>query len=45
MTRKFDGDRLLVATHNQGKLDEITELLKPLGFRSSVRPKWACPNR
>lgn len=31
MTRKFDGDRLLVATHNQGKLDEITELLKPFG--------------
>ncbi|WP_299936366.1 RdgB/HAM1 family non-canonical purine NTP pyrophosphatase [uncultured Pelagimonas sp.] len=31
MTRKFEGDRLLVATHNQGKLDEITELLKPFG--------------
>lgn len=31
MSRKFDGDRLLVATHNQGKLDEITELLKPFG--------------
>ncbi|MBN8187996.1 RdgB/HAM1 family non-canonical purine NTP pyrophosphatase [Salipiger thiooxidans] len=31
MTRKFEGDRLLVATHNQGKLDEITDLLKPFG--------------
>ncbi len=31
MTRKFEGDRLLVATHNQGKLDEIIELLKPFG--------------
>ncbi|MGH1412460.1 MAG: RdgB/HAM1 family non-canonical purine NTP pyrophosphatase [Pelagimonas sp.] len=31
MTRKFEGDRLLVATHNQGKLTEITELLKPFG--------------
>lgn len=31
MTRKFEGDQLLVATHNQGKLDEITELLKPFG--------------
>ncbi|MDA7423408.1 RdgB/HAM1 family non-canonical purine NTP pyrophosphatase [Thalassococcus lentus] len=31
MTRKFDGDRLLVATHNQGKLEEITALLAPFG--------------
>lgn len=31
MTRKFSGDRLLVATHNQGKLDEISALLKPYG--------------
>jgi XTP/dITP diphosphohydrolase len=29
--RKFDGDRLLVATHNRGKLDEITSLLGPFG--------------
>ncbi len=28
MTRKFEGNRLLVATHNQGKLDEIADLLK-----------------
>ncbi|MCL3881634.1 RdgB/HAM1 family non-canonical purine NTP pyrophosphatase [Marivita sp. GX14005] len=28
MTRKFEGDRLLVATHNRGKLDEIADLLK-----------------
>ena len=27
--RKFDGDRLLVATHNKGKLEEIADLLKP----------------
>lgn len=31
MTRKFEGDRLLVATHNQGKLDEIAHLLEPYG--------------
>lgn len=31
MTRKFDGDRLLVATHNQGKLEEIADLLKEFG--------------
>ncbi|MFD1341192.1 RdgB/HAM1 family non-canonical purine NTP pyrophosphatase [Litorisediminicola beolgyonensis] len=31
MTRKLDGGRLLVATHNQGKLEEIAALLGPLG--------------
>lgn len=31
MTRKFSGDRLLVATHNQGKLDEMAHLLEPFG--------------
>lgn len=31
MTRRFEGDRLLVATHNRGKLEEISDLLKPYG--------------
>jgi XTP/dITP diphosphohydrolase len=31
MTRRFEGDRLLVATHNQGKLEEIADLLEPYG--------------
>ena len=31
MTRKFSGDRLLIATHNQGKLDEMAHLLFPHG--------------
>ncbi len=31
MTRKFTGDRLLIATHNQGKLDEMAYLLSPHG--------------
>lgn len=31
MTRKFSGDRLLVATHNEGKLDEMRALLAPFG--------------
>jgi XTP/dITP diphosphohydrolase len=31
MTRKFEGDRLLVATHNKGKLEEVAHLLKPFG--------------
>ena len=29
MTRRFSGDRLLVASHNQGKLEEIARLLQP----------------
>jgi len=32
MTRRFAGDRLLVATHNRGKLDEIADLLAPFGI-------------
>ena len=29
--RRFDGNQLLVATHNRGKLDEIAHLLEPYG--------------
>ena len=31
MIRKFSGDTLLVATHNAGKLEEMTALLAPFG--------------
>ncbi len=31
MTRKFTGDRLLIATHNAGKLEEMAHLLEPYG--------------
>ena len=31
MTRKFEGNRLLVATHNKGKLEEVAHLLEPFG--------------
>lgn len=31
MTRRFREDRLLVATHNPGKLEEIADLLGPYG--------------
>lgn len=31
--RKFSGDKLLVATHNSGKLEEIATLLKPYGVK------------
>ncbi len=31
--RRFDGDQLVVATHNQGKLEEIADLLSPYGIK------------
>lgn len=31
MTRKFDGKRILIATHNAGKLDEMRQLFEPHG--------------
>ena len=31
MARRFDGDRLVIASHNQGKLREIADLLRPFG--------------
>lgn len=31
MTRKFDGDRILFATHNAGKLEELQQLFGPRG--------------
>ncbi|WP_136443403.1 RdgB/HAM1 family non-canonical purine NTP pyrophosphatase [Pacificoceanicola onchidii] len=33
MTRRFEGETLLVATHNQGKLEEIADLLQPFGVK------------
>ena len=30
--RRFSGDRLLVATHNRGKLEEMAALLEPYGI-------------
>lgn len=31
--RQFTGDQLLIATHNQGKLDEMRHLLEPFGIQ------------
>ena len=31
MTRKFSGDRILIATHNAGKLEEMGQLFAPRG--------------
>lgn len=33
MRRKFSGERLLVATHNAGKLEEMTALFQPFGVQ------------
>ena len=30
--RRFTGNELLIATHNQGKLEEIAALLQPYGI-------------
>ena len=38
MTRRFTGPRLVVATHNQGKLAEIAALLARLSGRGRSRP-------
>ena len=32
MSRKFEGDRILIATHNAGKLEEMREMFAPLGM-------------
>jgi XTP/dITP diphosphohydrolase len=34
MPRRFTGSRLVVASHNKGKLVEIAELLRPLGIEA-----------
>jgi XTP/dITP diphosphohydrolase len=33
MTRRFEGGRLVIASHNQGKVREIGELLAPFGAK------------
>ena len=34
MVRRFQGERLVVASHNAGKVREIGDLLKPLGIKA-----------
>ncbi|WP_299372364.1 RdgB/HAM1 family non-canonical purine NTP pyrophosphatase [uncultured Tateyamaria sp.] len=33
MTRRFEGDQVLVATHNAGKLEEMEQLFAPFGVK------------
>ncbi|MCF2906040.1 RdgB/HAM1 family non-canonical purine NTP pyrophosphatase [Octadecabacter sp. CECT 8868] len=41
--RKFNGTELLIATHNQGKLEEIADLLKPFGVSVSSNADHGLP--
>jgi XTP/dITP diphosphohydrolase len=41
--RRFTGDHLLVATHNQGKLDEMRHLLEPFGIRVTGAAEHGLP--
>lgn len=41
--RLFDGDHLLIATHNQGKLDEMKALLAPFGITVSSAKDHGLP--
>jgi XTP/dITP diphosphohydrolase len=41
--RRFQGDRLLVATHNAGKLEEITALLAPYGVAVTGAAEMGLP--
>jgi len=41
--RKFDAATLLVATHNQGKLEEIAKLLEPYGTRITSNKALGLP--
>lgn len=41
--RRLDGGRLVVATHNQGKLEEIADLLRPYGVELSSNADHGLP--
>ncbi len=41
--RKFTGDQLVVATHNQGKLEEIADLLSPYGVKITSNTDHGLP--
>lgn len=41
--RRFTGDRLLVATHNRGKLEEISKLLEPFAIAVTSAGEMGLP--
>ena len=43
MTRRFEDDELVIASHNQGKVEEIGELLAPFGVRARSAASHSLP--
>jgi len=43
MARSFTGDRLVIATHNQGKVAEISELLAPFAINTVAADALGIP--
>ena len=43
MTRKFEGGKLVLATHNKGKLEEMRHLLSPFGVDVAGAGEMALP--
>ncbi len=43
MTRRFDGDTLLVASHNKGKLEEMAHLFQPHGVTVKGAAEFGLP--
>jgi XTP/dITP diphosphohydrolase len=43
MARRFTGDRLVIASHNPGKVEEITALLAPFGVRTLAAGSLGIP--
>ncbi len=43
MARRFQGDTLVIATHNRGKLDEFAALLAPYGVTVKSNTDFALP--
>jgi XTP/dITP diphosphohydrolase len=41
--RRFDGKELVIATHNQGKLEEIADLLRPYGVFLTSNADYGLP--
>ena len=43
MTRRFEGDVLIIATHNRGKLEEMVALLAPYGVQVTSNEDHGLP--
>ena len=41
--RRLEGDRIVVASHNKGKLAEIADLIAPFGFEAKAAAEYGLP--